>query len=197
VDRFAGSSVPSRVARQWFSTRDASLPSAGSRWARFPGVGSTMKALRLPAPHTPTLMVFASGLHADLLVRVSPKRSRPAGEAARARTVGHPAVLSAGLLVAWTNTGSPRFPGGSSHASARLQDPGRTHTGKPLRQTGAVPAAKKTRTPTVRAISGLTTWLRHTLSTLQELCRQVPARLACGWLAGLCRAGFDPAEPLQ
>ena len=33
------------------------------------------------------LMVFASALHADLLVRASPKRSRPAGEAARARTV--------------------------------------------------------------------------------------------------------------
>ena len=35
-----------------------------------------------------TLMVFAPALHADLLVRASPKRSRPAGEAARARTVG-------------------------------------------------------------------------------------------------------------
>jgi len=48
-----GAQCPLPVSRQWFSTRDASLPSAGSRWARFPGVGSTTKALRLPAPHGP------------------------------------------------------------------------------------------------------------------------------------------------
>lgn len=109
----------------------------------------------------------------------------------------HSAVLSAGSFVAWANTGSPRFPGGPSHASAKLQDPGRTRAGKPLRQAGAAPAAKKTRAPAFRAISGLATWLQHSLSTLQELCRQAPARLASGWLASLCRAGFDPAEPLQ
>ena len=49
VDRFVGSSVPSHVSGQRFSTRGAPLPSAGSRPARFPVFISTMKVLRLPA----------------------------------------------------------------------------------------------------------------------------------------------------
>lgn len=198
MDRFAGSSVPSRVARQWLSTRDASLPSAGSRWAQFPGVTSTMKALRLPVPHGP----LAHGVR-DRAPRLSPRscsrRSAPARleKPRRPGHIDHPAVPLCRVLVARANTGSPRFPGGPSHASAKLQDPGRTRSRKPLLKAGAAPAAKKTRAPTVRAISGLTTWLQHSLSTLQELSRQAPARLASGWLASLCRAGFDPAEPLQ
>lgn len=137
------------------------------------------------------------GSNADLLVRA--RRSAPARpqKPRRPGQFDHSAVPSAGSLVAWTKTGSPRFPGGPSHASAKLRDPGRTRSGKPLRQAGAAPAAKKTRAPAFRAISGLATWLQHSLSTLQELCRQAPARLASGWLASLCRAGFDPAEPLQ
>jgi hypothetical protein len=67
VDRFVGSRVPSRVSGQRFSPRGASLPSVGSRRARFPVFIGTTKALRLPAranllpygfgcrPHTPLL----------------------------------------------------------------------------------------------------------------------------------------------
>src|SRR3954471_700244 len=65
VDRFAGLRVPSRVSRQRFSAPDASLPSDGSRWARFPAVAGTMKALRLPTPH-PVRFWFAAGLRAVL-----------------------------------------------------------------------------------------------------------------------------------
>ena len=57
VDRFAGLRVPSRVSRQRFSAPGASLPSDGSRSARFPAVASTMKALRLPTPHPCPLLV--------------------------------------------------------------------------------------------------------------------------------------------
>jgi hypothetical protein len=46
VDRFVGSSVPSRVSRQWFLVRGGSLPSGGSRRARFPAIGGTMKTAR-------------------------------------------------------------------------------------------------------------------------------------------------------
>ena len=35
-------------------TCDAPLPSAGSRWPRFPVFVSTMRALRLPAPACPS-----------------------------------------------------------------------------------------------------------------------------------------------
>ena len=66
VDRFVGSRVPSLVSLQRFSPRDASLPSPGSRRARFPDVTGTMKALRLPARVCPFPYGFGSGFHARL-----------------------------------------------------------------------------------------------------------------------------------
>src|SRR5271166_144999 len=44
VDRFVGFRAPSRVSGQRFSTHGASLPSAGSRRARFPAFTGNMKA---------------------------------------------------------------------------------------------------------------------------------------------------------
>ena len=78
MDRFAGFIVPSRVSRQWFSPRGASLSSFGSRRARFPALSGTMKALRLPtrvstvaylfrfrSPRGPPSFVLASALPVD------------------------------------------------------------------------------------------------------------------------------------
>jgi hypothetical protein len=56
--------IPSRVSRRWLSSRDASLPSFGSRRARFPALGSTMKALRLPIHASAVAYWFASADHA-------------------------------------------------------------------------------------------------------------------------------------
>jgi hypothetical protein len=81
VDRFAGFSVPSRVSGQRSSLRDASLPSTGSRRARFPDFTGTMKALRLPVRAYPVPYGFGSRLHALLRVRFAmalPKRRRSA-----------------------------------------------------------------------------------------------------------------------
>jgi hypothetical protein len=81
VDRFAGFSVPSRVPGQRSSLRDASLPSIGSRRARFPDFPGTMKALRLPVRAYPVPYGFGSRLHALLRVRFAmalPKRRRSA-----------------------------------------------------------------------------------------------------------------------
>ena len=75
VDRFVGSRVPSHVSGQRFSTRDASLPSAGSRRARFPVFIGTMKALRLPARANLVPYGFGYRPHAPLLCSCSPKRS--------------------------------------------------------------------------------------------------------------------------
>src|SRR5215469_11644393 len=75
VDRFVGSRAPSHVSSQRFSTRDASLPSVGSRRARFPGLhryyeGATTSRsrepgplwFRLQAPRAPPVFVFAEAL---------------------------------------------------------------------------------------------------------------------------------------
>ena len=67
VDKFVGSSVPSSVSGQRVSTRGVSLPSAGSRRARFPDVISTMEALRLPARAHLVPYGFGSRLHVLLL----------------------------------------------------------------------------------------------------------------------------------
>ena len=70
VDRFVGSRVPSRVSGQRFSTHGASLPSVGSRRARFPVFTGTMKALRLPARAFPVPYGFGRRPHALLSVFV-------------------------------------------------------------------------------------------------------------------------------
>src|SRR5215469_4349194 len=77
--RFVGSRAPSHVSSQRFSTRDASLPSAGSRRARFPVFIGTMKALRLPARANPVPYGFGSGPHA----LVSAEALLPSAEDAR------------------------------------------------------------------------------------------------------------------
>jgi len=92
VDRFVGFRVPSRVSGQRFSTHDASLPSIGSRRARFPDFIGNMKALRLPARATLVPYVFGSRPHALLLCSCSPKRSCRAWRTfCRPGTLGQPA----------------------------------------------------------------------------------------------------------
>ena len=76
VDRFVGSSVPSHVSDQRFSTRGPLLPSAGSRPARFPVFSGTMKVLRLPAHACPVPYGFGHRPQVRLLCSWSPKRSR-------------------------------------------------------------------------------------------------------------------------
>ena len=74
VDRFVGSRVPSHVSGQRFSTHGVSLPSAGSRRARFPAFTGTYEDattsrprnpaplwLRLQAPRAPPMFVLAEG----------------------------------------------------------------------------------------------------------------------------------------
>ena len=63
------------MSRHWFSPRDASLPSFGSRRARFPAVVGTMKALRLPIRASAVAYGFAPAVHGFLLLRV--RRSAP------------------------------------------------------------------------------------------------------------------------
>ena len=139
VDRFVRSSALSRVSRQWLSLRDASLPSAGSCQAQFPDVLSTVKALRLPVPASPPAYWFRSR---------GPRQPPPSclAEAlpyGRRRRAGQDPWYAGGPTcrqpVAWTVTGSPRFPDDPSRAFAQLQDPGRTDATSPERRRRCCP----------------------------------------------------------
>src|SRR5208337_3320626 len=77
VDRFAGFRAPSRVSGQRFSTHGASLPSAGSRRARFPAFTDIMKALRLPLAQSRSLMASVAGSTRSSIVRA--RRGAPDG----------------------------------------------------------------------------------------------------------------------
>ena len=194
--RFVGLSVPSRVARQWFSTHDASLPSAGSRWAQFPGVSSTMKALRLPAPHGP----LAHGVR-DQAPRLSPRfvlaEALPLGRSDRAgrdqlitRRSSVSGVLSRGrrrvlpgsltiLPIPLPSSRTPVGPPLQSHYSRRVLPPQRRKRG--LRR--------------LERFRGLP--LGFSTCCLRFKREWAPARLASGWSASLYRAGVEPAGPLQ
>ena len=79
--------VPSRVSHHWFSPRDASLPSFGSRRARFPAVVGTMRALRLPTRASAVAYLVRFRRPRLPPVSCSPRRSRKAGGASRARAL--------------------------------------------------------------------------------------------------------------
>ena len=99
VDKLVGSSVPSYVSGQRVSTRGVSLPSAGSRRARFPDVISTMEALRLPARAHLVPYRFGSRLHVFLLSFVLAEALPVSVEVAQqAWAFGQPACPFSGVL---------------------------------------------------------------------------------------------------
>jgi hypothetical protein len=132
VDRFVGSRAPSHVSGQRFSTRDASLSSAGSRRAQFPVFIGTMKALRLPARANPVPYGFDSRPHVPPCVRV--RQSAPDEPGGRSSGLEHLFSRRSvpGRLHPWARAGSHRFPGDPSQAFALLQDPGRAGKTSPL-----------------------------------------------------------------
>lgn len=181
------------VSRRWLSTCDASLPSGGSCRAQFPTVSSTTKALRLPASHPWALIGFAPR------VPHLPPPSLPR----RGRTPRGPGPLfRRWSLSGWhrvDDTGSPRFPGDPSCAFAHFQDPGRTGDTSPSSAVSrCCPRLRRLRRLRRLAISGLTTGLRHALSTLQEHPCGYPGKTRFRLVgSNLYRAGFDPAESLR
>jgi hypothetical protein len=148
VDRFAGSRVPSLVSLQRFSPRDVSLPSLGSRRARFPDVSGTMKTLRLPAACTRFLMVSVAGSTTPRVVRV--RRGAPDACRGHSSGLGHwsAGVPMPAVFRSWTRAGSLRLPGDPSHAFALLQDPGRADKSSPLSGLAdAAPGPNKPKAP--------------------------------------------------
>src|SRR5215831_11168322 len=131
--------LPSLVSIQWFSPRGVSLPSLGSRRARFPDVAGTMKAPRLPACACLLPYLFGRRSHVPSFVRVR--------RGALDECEGHSSslgqfivrrpVLPACCVV--DAAGSLRLPGDPSHAFALLLDPGRADKTSPLTVLSVLP----------------------------------------------------------
>src|SRR6266851_3105260 len=177
--------VPSHVSRRWLSPRDAFLPSFGSRRARFPALGGTMKALRLPIRVSMAAYWFASTAHGYLLVRV--RRSAPGRSEVlfQAGALGQPVPdLSGSLYVDAI---------GTSQVFRRSLPVPLLRSGTPVeptcpRHTGHVDAAPAGWTAKASAKSdfGANTQLRHPLPYASRGRCRTRARLASGW----------PARPL-
>ncbi len=185
VDRFAGSIVPSRVSLQWLSAHGASLPSFGSRRARFPALSGTMKALRLPTRVSMVAYWFASTAHAILPRSCPPWRSRKGGGLFRARALVD-RLPRCPVCRAWTRLGSLRSSGDPSRAFAPFQDPGRADAPLPVAVTSMLPPLSGRRRPRQWLISGLTRSFGTRCHTLHAWRCRTRARLASGW----------PARPL-
>ena len=168
VDRFVGSRVPSRVSGQRFSPRGASLPSVGSRRARFPVFIGTTEALRLPARANLLPYGFGCRPHAPLLC--SYRRSAPDGHGGSSSGLGHLVSRRSvpGMSHPWARAGSHRFPGDPSYASALLQDPGRADKTSPFAVLPTPPPAYPNRRPQLEHNLEANTGLQHPLSTLHE-----------------------------
>src|SRR5215210_768128 len=144
-----------------------------------------MKALRLPTPH-PGRFWFATGFRAVLRGSCSPKRSRADGGAARAWAVwsaGGP--VPAGVRV--DAVGSHRFPGDPSRAFALLKDPGRISGPSPKRSHRCCPRAQHGEGFSGHMISRLPQGFSTRCLRFARDVAAARARLASGWLVGLCR----------
>jgi hypothetical protein len=165
VDRFVGSRVPSRVSGQRFSPRGASLPSVGSRRARFPVFIGTTKALRLPARANLPPYGFGCRPHAPLLCSCIAEALLTGLEEARQawnNLVSRRSVP--GMSHPWARAGSHRFPGDPSYASALLQDPGRADKTSPFAVLPTPPPAYPNRRPQLEHNLEANTGLQHPLS---------------------------------
>ena len=127
VYAFAELIVSSGVALQRVCPSDASLPSDGSRRPRFPAVTSTMKALRLPAPHP-----FGLLIRQPVPRRACSFAPGPPQAGAGPDPWGWPRSVFRPLRV--DSAGPPRFPGEPSRGYADVLRP------RPARRASPVAA---------------------------------------------------------
>jgi len=170
----------------------ASLPSFGSRRARFPALSGTMKALRLPIRVPAVTYLFRSRRPRNpSFVRVPPQRSWKIGGLFQA---GASRLPCSGSL-AWTRVGSLRSSGDPSRAFAAFQDPGRVKVSSPVAATSMLPPLPIRRRPQRYPDFGANPQLQHSLPyasrvALPHTCK---ARFR---LAGCAFAGRD-SNPLD
>ncbi len=139
VDRFVGSSVPSRVSRRWVSRswRPPSLawvPAVpvphGQRYYE----GTTTSGARIPDPLWFPFRVPHTSPSFVLAVALPERRRTTAGPGSFVQPVSlYPAYRMR------LRTGSLRFPGDPSHTFALFPDPGRTGDTSPLAVPSMLP----------------------------------------------------------
>jgi hypothetical protein len=156
-----------------------------------------MKALRLPAAHTRSLMDSVPGPMRASNVRA--RRSAPAGRGGRSAGLGRwvSRHTHSGVLRSWTRAGDHRFPGDPSYAFALLRDPGRAGRTSPLVVLPMPPPASKHRRPQRKIISRLTQGFSIRCLRFKSSVAAAPARLASGWRAAPYREGVEPSGPLR
>ena len=151
--------------------------------------------LRLPTPHTRSLICFASGPHAVPPLFVLASTALPGGWRTR---LGPGSLFSRqslfpGSLVAWTCMGAPRFPGDPSCTSAPFLDPGRASGPSPMAVPLVLPLLSREQRLQRDMISGLPRGFSTCCLRFMRDVATAHARLASGWLAGLCREGVEPS----
>ena len=142
-----------------------------------------MKALRLPAAHTWSLMDSVPGSMRASKVRA--RRSAPVERGGRSAGLGRwvSRHTHSGVLRSWTRAGDHRFPGDPSYAFALLHDPGRADGTSPLAVLSTPPPASKHRRPQRKIISRLTQGFSIRCLRFKSSVAATPARLASGWRA--------------
>ena len=158
-----------------------------------------MKALRLPSRvSTVAYLVRFRRPRFTPSVRVSPWRSRKIrkiGGFSQARALGQPAPQFSGSLLrghGWVLSGLQAI-----HPVPLLRSWTPVESACP-RHSGHVDAAPAIRTTRASALTDFEADSRSfsTCSpTLRTSCCHSRARLASGWLAGLCREGVEPSGP--
>jgi hypothetical protein len=138
----------------------APLPSTGSARAAFPGVISTIRALRLPVLSTELLMFFASPAPTDPLL----VRSHAAGEIRRAWSRSSPVPLAIFRLVTHR---SSQVPGESIPYLCPVLGSRPVHRTSPYRPNNAAPTLRTVKALTSRICRDSITQLRYPLPTLQ------------------------------
>ena len=140
---------------------DAPLPSTGSARAAFPGVISTIRALRLPAPNTVSL-IFS--LHRSN--RSSPRSLRCGGDFRAGLAPFKPGTAGYCRLV---KRRISQVPGESIQYLCPALGSRPVHRPSPYRPNDAVPKFWTLKTPAKRSCRDSITWLRYPLLTLQVM----------------------------
>jgi hypothetical protein len=164
---------------------DASLPSGGSRRARFPALGGTMKALRLPTRVSAVAYLFRFRRPRLSPRSCPPQRSRKLGDFLRARALGTPVpTLPASSYV--DAYGISQVFRQSIPCLCSVPGPRSNRRVLALAATPVLPPLSGRRRLRQSFISGLTRSFSTCCPTLHAWRYRTRARLASGW----------PARPL-